>query len=229
MKYKLDNVDVSIDCSVFQPNSLYRTPSFIDLRDFCLPTNNQGNTPHCVGYTVAAYFEVENWKKTHIPVQFDASKIYSIGRQYKADTPAGTKLEYCLLGLRHKNVFIGEICSFSAIDTDMVDAVKCHVHTNGVLMCAFNITDEWFDLSWKNIIKPSKNFHILGGHCVLCCGYNQDGMYIQNSWGYDQWGNYGFAIVPWKLVPKQLNYCVFIRDFEICKENMEIMCNELFC
>ena len=208
------NLDSDVDVSSSKKRSKidtskYRCPNVIDLRDFCLPTNNQGNTPHCVGYTVAGFLEVHNWMNTHIPVQFNAEKLYEYGRKYKTDSMSGTRLEYVLEQLKTENIISG-----SYIRVDPLN-IKYFIHQYGVLMGAFYVTDEWYTLSKKHIIKEKKSPKKLGGHCVLCCGYCMDGSYIQNSWGYEKWGNYGFAIVPWNLVGKQLSYAIGINNLKM--------------
>lgn len=196
-------------------DSSFKTPNFIDLRDFCLSTNNQYNTPYCVGYSVAAYFEVFLWKKTHIPRQLNAEKIYKVGREYKADTMSGTRPEYCLYGLENKGFFTGEVIKFqSLINVYTPEVIKMMVHTNGVLITGFNITDEWYCIK-DGKIECKKDPKELGMHCVLCCGYCDKGLYIQNSWGIKEWGNYGYAILPWELVTKQFCYGVFVYSLII--------------
>ena len=225
--YRIDYVDV--DCSItsnIRPSVKYRFPNFIDHRDFCLPTNNQGVTPHCVGYTVAGYLEVEYWKKTHIPKQFPADKIYQIGRKTLADSISGTRLEYCLRGLRDLGCYNGNCILFSS-GIYVEEAIKSFIHTYGQVMLAFCITDEWYSLSSKYIIKEKKRPNKLGGHCVLGCGYCKEGIYIQNSWGYQKWGNYGFAIVPWNIVYKQFGYGIVIDGLSFNEDKlMEILFNE---
>ena len=221
-----DDINVeNASCVSINKSLQYRHPNIIDHRDFCLPTNDQGTMPNCVGYTVAAFFEIKYWKHFHVPVQFPAQKIYQLGRKYKCDSIAGTRIEYCLESLKSLNVFDGEIYKFCCDENDYCD-FKCMLHECDSLMCAFTITDEWYSLNRKYIIKEKSNPKKLGGHCVLCCGYCDDGIYIQNSWGYKNWGNYGFGLLPWNLVYKQLNYTVAIRNFNLNENAMEIFLSE---
>jgi len=224
MKRYLINRDVDVQCTskrvfVSKDNACY--PNVISLRDLCLPTNDQGNTPHCVGYTVAAYLEVENWKRTGVPVQFNAELIYKYGRQYKPDTISGTKIEYCFSGMETNDVCSGQLNVFSG----NCDVVRSYVHRYGCFMSAFSVTDEWFNVSMFNVVKVSKKPKKLGGHCVLCCGYNKTGIYVQNSWGYQDWGNYGFATIPWKLVEEQFCYGVVVDNLQFGKNIEEIKLN----
>lgn len=224
-KYLLnEDVDTSCDEEIEIPNnSNFIYPNIIDYRDFCLPTNNQGNTPHCVGYTVGGYLEVEYWKRFHIPKQFNAEKLYRSGRIYKPDTINGTKIEYVLKQLKKDNLFSGFIISFKC---KTIDNLKYIIHQYGCVMCALTITDEWYNLDSDYVIKANKKRKILGGHCVLCPGYCQKGIHIQNSWGYKKWGNYGFAILPWKLLLEQFDYGVFVKRFNFHEEYVRNFLNE---
>ena len=226
-EYRIDYVDVDYSITTYSSvTDKYRFPNFIDHRDFCLPTNNQRNTPHCVGYTIAGYFEIEYWKKTHIPKQFLADKIYQVGRETLADSISGTKLEYCLHGLKSSKYYDGQTILFSS-GIYIEETIKSFIHTYGQAMMAFQITDEWYSLNSKAIIKEKKRPKNLGGHCVLCCGYNMDGIYIQNSWGYQKWGNYGFALVPWSLVMKQFRYGIVINNLSFNDDKItEILFDE---
>lgn len=207
-----------------QDNFVY--PNIIDYRDFCLPTDNQHNTPHCVGYTVGGYLEVNYWKRYHIPKQFNAEIIYKSGRRFKPDTMDGTRIEYCLQQLKKDKVISGSILSFKP---ETSNQLKYIIHQYGIMMCALKITDEWYKLDSEYRIKEKKNPKILGGHCVLCCGYSLKGVYIQNSWGFEKWGNYGFAIVPWNMWVKQIDNCVFIKNLKFNLTETEKILNDRKC
>jgi hypothetical protein len=209
-----------INTTYISYDSSFKTPNVIDLRDLCLSTNNQHNTPYCVGYSVASYLEVNNWKNTHIPIQLDAQKIYRCGREYKADTISGTKPEYCILNLIDNDVLSGDIVKFqSLVNIYNPDVLKMMIHSNGVIITGFEITDEWYNVH-SGIITKKNNPKKLGLHCVLCCGYCDDGIYIQNSWGIKEWGYYGYAILPWELLITQFCYGVFIKNLVI-KDNIK--------
>lgn len=51
-------------------------PRKVDFRDMCLKTSDQGQTPHCTGYSTAGYIEVQNWRRKHYPEQIDGDSIY---------------------------------------------------------------------------------------------------------------------------------------------------------
>lgn len=213
MKCQLDNIGINKP-STFTADSVlslskYKFPRVIDSRDLCLPTNNQGDTPHCVGFSVAGYLEVEFWKRYHYPKQFPAHDIYKSAKEIEQDSNDGTTIELGFSGAKKLNLFDGEIKTFEP----WIDNIKFQLHKYGIFCGAFEITNEWYDISWfSGKIKIYRKPEILGGHAVLVCGYNDDGIYIQNSWGYNSWGKYGFAMLPWELVQKQLIYGVVIDN-----------------
>jgi C1A family cysteine protease len=57
-----------------------------------------------------------------------------------------------------------------------------------------------------NVPMPKTNEQMLGGHAVLCVGYDQSTkrFIVQNSWGTD-WGKKGFFTIPFDyLASKEL-------------------------
>lgn len=215
MKYCLNDINVSAPSNTAQSVlelTKYKFPRIIDSRELCLPTNNQGVTPHCVGFSVAGYLEVEYWKKYHYPKQFPADDIYRSAKQLDPSSEDGTTIEFGFLGAKKLNLFRGDIKTFEPWE----DNIKFQLHKYGIFCGAFLITDEWYDISWfTGQIKKHRKPKTLGGHAVLVCGYNEDGIFIQNSWGYNSWGKYGFAILPWELTKNQLAYGVVIDNIEL--------------
>ena len=138
----------------------------------------------------------------------------------------GTRIEYCLQQLKKDKVISGSILSFKP---ETSNQLKYIIHQYGIMMCALKITDEWYKLDSEYRIKEKKNPKILGGHCVLCCGYSLKGVYIQNSWGFEKWGNYGFAIVPWNMWVKQIDNCVFIKNLKFNLTETEKILNDRKC
>lgn len=212
--------ELNTDINVSQPKAFtaentklkYRFPNVVDSRDLCLPTNNQGKTPHCVGFSVAAYLEVEYWKQFHYPVQFPADKIYEEAKKIDPSKEDGTTIEYGFDGAKRLKLFDGEIKTFEPWTSN----VRFQLHKYGIFCGAFLVTNEWYDVSRRSgIISTKRRPKVLGGHAVLVCGYNEDGIFIQNSWGYEEWGKYGFAILPWNLVVQQLVYGVVIDNIKM--------------
>jgi len=82
-----------------------------------------------------------------------------------------------------------------------------------VVLSGFGITDEWnwVDKNTGMIRDMGENSSKRGGHAVLLCGYDDSGVYIQNSWG-DQWGHYGFAILNWDMYDRQFMRAMIIES-----------------
>ena len=67
-----------------------------------------------------------------------------------------------------------------------VDALKQAVHRYNTVLIACDIGMQWgthFGLDMDKRLNPS-----MGGHAITCCGYDRDGVFIQNSWGM-AWAN----------------------------------------
>lgn len=214
-KYQLDNdVCVSKPKKFTAENTrlVYTFPRSIDFRDMCLPTNDQRKTPHCVGYSVSGYLEVEYWRRFHIPLQFPANKIYEEAKKIEGNNEEGTTIELGFDAAKKLNYFCGDVKTVEPWKAN----IKFQIHKYGICCGAFQVTDEWYDVgSRSGIIQSKRKPKILGGHAVLICGYNDDGIYIQNSWGYQEWGKYGFAILPWDMVKTQMVYGVVIDNLSM--------------
>lgn len=49
------------------------------------------------------------------------------------------------------------------------------------------------------------------GHAILACGYDYNGVYIQNSWGKN-WGSKSFALIRWDAFLDQFMYGCYIDN-----------------
>ena len=56
-------------------------PLKLDLRQFCSPTDDQGDTSHCAAYSAAQILEAKYWRKTGKLIQLDASHIYAKAKE----------------------------------------------------------------------------------------------------------------------------------------------------
>lgn len=52
---------------------------------------------------------------------------------------------------------------------------------------------------------------------MVAVGYDQQGAYIQNSWGTG-WGSKGFGILPWDAFMQELIYCCYLQN---CYDGLE--------
>lgn len=188
-------------------------PDTIDLRDYCLKTSDQGSNPWCAAYAAAGFVSNILWRKTDIPPTIDAEPLYKIAKELDGAPDAdGTTLTAVYHAVLDKGYFDDKVCAVKVLRNK--DQVKYAIHKFGCCLLGMMVTSEWYycnpnktTISGKD---PTTN-SFLGGHAVLCCGYNPDGVIIQNSWGMD-WGGYGFALVTWDEFEREFTYGAVIDN-----------------
>jgi hypothetical protein len=197
-------------------------PRRVDSRDMCLSSSNQYKTPHCAGYTTAGYLEFYNWKTLHYPAQVDGDAIYAEAKKIDGNNRPGTRLKSAAraaikMGLINGKAKYVDFPSVNRSDLSRKEkrqtSIKFALHQYGVVLSGFGITDEWnwVDKNTGMIRDMGENSSKRGGHAVLLCGYDDSGVYIQNSWG-DQWGHYGFAILNWDMYDRQFMRAMIIES-----------------
>ena len=208
----LNDNDKNID--LLKANSNFIAPNRVDLRDYCTPTDNQHNTPQCAAYTAANFAENILWRVNDYPVHIDPNKIYAYAKNIdgypKSD---GTTLTAVAKGLIKYKILDCKESDINIIYKNSLNDIKYSIHKYGCLMTAFNVTKSWFGLTSRNFIidyipdDDRENF----GHAMLACGYTNNHLILQNSWGVD-WGRYGFAFISWELVQKYFVYGCTIKN-----------------
>jgi hypothetical protein len=164
-----------------------------------------------VGYTTAGYLEVKHWQKKHYPIHYDAKGIYARAKAIDPFDQEGTLLKYGVQAAKDLGFVSGETLYIGR----SIKSIKFAVLEYGICLGAFNITNEWNLQRRKDGRIAELDFpSFMGGHAVLICGYDEEGLYIQNSWG-KKWGIYGFGLVPWKMVEKQFLKGALIKDIEL--------------
>ncbi len=178
-------------------------PRTLDFRDMCIKTSDQFSTPHCAGYATAGMIEVKNWQIKNYPEQVNGDLIYAEAKKIDDDQREGTSLDSAMQAAIDLKLIRGTMKFIGS----GFDDIKFCIHKHLTFVAGFSITDEWNYVTKNGIILPRDKYptRFLGGHAVLVCGYNSDGIFIQNSWG-TTWGKYGFALLPWDLVFNQYMY-----------------------
>lgn len=181
-------------------------PNNIDVRDYNTCTENQGQTSKCAAYTASQYAENIRWRLDGYPTSIDINQIYDYAKTVDGMNGGdGTTLDAVAKALLNFKHLPGTFSNIKIINKNIND-IKFAIHKYGVVMCAFNITQEWFKLNQINPVLPLNiDSPSVGGHAVLGCSYNTEGLFIQNSWG-KEWGSYGFALIPWNKVQEQFMY-----------------------
>ena len=183
-------------------------PDTIDLRDYCTRTADQGSKPWCAAYAAAGFVSNIIWRKEDIPPTIEAEPLYKIAKELDGEPNVdGTTLTAVYQAVLDKGYFDDTVCSVKVLHNK--NQVKYAIHKFGCCLLGMMVTKEWYycnrnktTISGKDPATPNTP---LGGHAVLCCGYNPDGIIIQNSWGVD-WGSFGFALVTWDEFEREFSY-----------------------
>lgn len=190
-------------------------PATVDLRDYCTKTEDQGSKPWCAAYTAAQWCENIKWRINDYPEDVDPTWIYSYAKSVDGDPNGdGTTLVAVLEALLDKKLFDSSKCRIKVIGSgnSAKDSIRFAVHKFGCILGAFNITDEWYSARNGNTsVKAQRVYNSVGGHAVLICGYNRDGVIIQNSWGLN-WGSYGFGLITWNAFEQQFLYAAVLSN-----------------
>ena len=187
------------------PRKSFIAPETVDLRDYCCATRDQGNKPWCAAYAATGFASNVNWRKNDIPIQYDPAHVYAFAKTIDGSPYTdGTSLIAVLQALLTDGVFDRDRCEIKVLRT--MEQVKYAVHKFGCCLVGLNVSQEWYTCNRnKSTISGRKDSQQIGGHAVLVCGYNRDGVIIQNSWDKD-WGSYGFALITWKEFEREFMY-----------------------
>lgn len=188
-------------------------PLKIDNRQQCSVTDQQGDKPHCAAYSVCNLCEALIWKKTGKLININADQVYAKAKQIDGDINSdGTYLEAAITaalqlgGFNGANIKIGTIYNDGSDNT--IELVKFLLHKYDFLHMGFQISEGWYAANNNNYVIKDYGAN-LGGHAVIGCGFDQTGLYIQNSWG--NWASKGFGILPWNMFKKQFLYACYLQ------------------
>lgn len=191
-------------------------PLKIDNRQIASVADQQGSKPHCAGYSIANLIEAVLWKRTGKLANINADQIYAHAKMLDGDVSGeGTYLE-CAIKAALK---LGGLPNAESIKTGFlysdgtdktVEQLKYLVHKYDFVHAGFNITTGWYSCNRQDPVIKHTNIN-LGGHAVLVVGYDQDGAYIQNSWG-KEWGASSFGVLPWDSFKKEAMYFCYLQN-----------------
>ena len=181
-------------------------PLRIDNRQYCSPTDYQGDKPSCCGYSTAQILESLNWMKTGRIVQFNADQIYAKAKE--ADKQMGTGGTYPDLAMAKGLELFPDgqatYCVKSSTSKE-VEELKRVLHGNMFACVNMIVTKELYDLGPTNFVYQGKGDRA-GGHSMVCCGYDEESkmLIMQNHWG-TIWGLKGFFLCPYDVWKRQTN------------------------
>ena len=192
----------------------FMVPKRIDLRDYCTQTEDQLNRPWCAAFAAAGFAENVLWRKNDHFDQIDPAWIYRYAKMNDGDPNGdGTTLTAALDALTDGNspLFDRRKCQVRVLRSNGL-ALRYAIHKYGCCLGGFNITREWYSIGKDSpYIVGNGSQAGIGGHAVLICGYDREGVWLQNSWGW-RWGEYGFARISWPCWSSQWIYGAVIDN-----------------
>lgn len=89
--------------------------------------------------------------------------------------------------------------AYYRIDRTSLSDLQSAIVEVGAIYCSANVHKGWFiGHTQEPVIIPWEGMEPVGGHAFALVGYTADGFIVQNSWGYKQWGYFGFAILGYE-------------------------------
>ena len=206
--------------------SLVEVPSLIPLGDYLehgVPILDQGSEGACTGYGLAT---VANYLLRRRRVNPDADPVsprmfYKLARRYDewpGEDYSGSSARGAMKGWHKHGVCSGSLWRTPKHDGEGLTAKRaadaCHRplgayfrvnHKNlvamhsaiaevGILYATASVHSGWDEVDETGVIVQSDA--ILGGHAFAIVAYDDQGFWIQNSWGED-WGRGGFARISY--------------------------------
>lgn len=180
-----------------------------------LPALDQGKSTACTGFALATVIQFLLRERQDTPEEnvsaemlYDLAKRYDewAGIGYDGSSARGAMKAWHKHGVCLKNTWGGRLTFAIAKESatrplgayyrvNHKDLVSIHTAINevGILYATSAIHTGWLNVSQTDPrVKQDSKSAMLGGHAFVITGYDQDGLYIQNSWG-EEWGNNGIA------------------------------------
>lgn len=176
------------------------------LPPFDLTVLNQGQFPHCVGFTAAA-IKQEKELLERISETFDGSWVYNKCKEIDNWSGDGTFLRIGMkilqkqgakpLNGKEEDAVQYRIGGYARVDELTFEGLKKAIFINRGLMAGFHGSNQ----GWQTAhIRPPKSGESVWGHAVSLLGYTKDHIIGLNSWG-EGWGDKGFFYVPKDYLP----------------------------
>lgn len=187
-------------------------PTVIDNRGYCTITEDQGETYQCAAFATTSFAENIKWRQTNCPPTYDPALVYKRSKELDGDDGNGTTLDHAAQAFldTYPDVFDASckpVLIYCDDNDNKMSNVRYALHRYGCMVGGFTITSTWYNTHGTLIKSGSTQ---AGGHAVLICGYNENGLIIQNSWGKD-WGEKGFAVLSWSNARAQFVYGCVIK------------------
>jgi C1A family cysteine protease len=214
--------------SLFAPAPSTVIPPHVDLRPFCSPVEDQGQIGSCTGNSIAGAIEFIDYKNNN---KIDVSRLFIyyqervLEHDVKVDGGGLIRdgIKQCAkLGAPLESLWPYDVSKFAVKPTHeayadalnrrissyhrivgLEDALKC-LAEGFPFVFGFTVYEsfESNSVAATGIMPmPKANEKNLGGHAVLCVGYDTatKRLIVRNSWG-PNWGQAGYFTMPFDYV-----------------------------
>lgn len=191
-------------------------PLKVDNRQIASVTDQQGDTPHCAAYSICNLCEAIIWKRTGRLINLNADQVYAHAKMMDgAKYQDGTYLEYAIKAAMKLGGFVNPDqlktgFLYNNRQPNLREMVKYLLHKYDILHMGFAIDTGWYSCNIKDPYIKRTGISC-GGHAVLAVGYDQEGVYIQNSWG-KEWAANGFGILKWEYFDQEFMYACYVQN-----------------
>jgi hypothetical protein len=195
-------------------------------KELQIPILDQGLDGACTGYALAtvAHFLLKNWNLNAELIQVSPKMYYEMakrydewaGNNYNGSSARGAikgwhKHGVCslqkwpsdssnqdqrLTRTRMDDAMNYPLGAYFRVDHRDLVAMHCALSEVGILFATAQIHIGWQSATTDGIIQFDPNKPVLGGHAFAIVAYDQEGFWIQNSWG-KQWGDQGLGKIAY--------------------------------
>lgn len=203
----LDDPALSRAPLLMAPSTAFTVPEWVDSRPYCLESSNQGQSPSCTGYAAAGYIEVMDWIRTGVQVQIDGDAIYAKEKELDGNNDPGSTLTQAVRAAQLLALLPSDKTIRTIYDRR---SVQWALHKFRVCIAGCEITEDWQYTDPSTGYIGRKGGAKLGGHAILFCYYDKDGVGWQNSWK-TTWGVRGFGRMTWEQFDEQFMHAVVLE------------------
>jgi hypothetical protein len=207
---------------MYEP-TLVEVPTFRSLEEYRktgAPILDQGQEGACTGFGLATVvnYLLRTRKQKSSEMVVSADMLYRLARRYDewpGEKYDGSSARGAMKGWHKHGVcasdtwlsakkrltakvsdeaVINPLGAYYRVNHKDLVAIHCAITETGILYATANVHEGWDSVDKKGII-PFKE-QMLGGHAFAIVAYDNEGLWIQNSWGGD-WGMAGFARISY--------------------------------
>lgn len=206
-----------------------KLPQQVDLRQFCSPVENQGQLSSCTSHALTSAYELMHIKNGKPAIELSRLFLYYNERAMEGtiNQDGGAYIRDGIKSLVKNGCCVEDLLPYSEPAFAMKPSSDCYLEAldhqllnyqrlNGIyemMSCladgfpfvfGFSVYEsfESDEVAKTGIMPiPGDNERMLGGHAVLCCGYDVDRrrLIVKNSWG-ETWGDKGYFYMPFEIV-----------------------------